>query len=149
MILKQLPFLAGVACFRAGQAHPMQNQTWSNNTNNRESQDITYRPIIIIIIKTSVTQKEKSKGIFMEGYPGKYDFLLFLRIRNYCRTTTCTLPQRLVYIAAGLLKKRKWKHLYIDLVSQAKTKIMRYKSKHDAILNRNIAIQNKKSKIRK
>ena len=68
----------------------MQNQTWSNNTNNRESQDITYRPIIII--KTSVTQKEKSKGIFMEGYPGKYDFLLFLRIRNYRRTTTCTLP---------------------------------------------------------
>ena len=69
----------------------MQNQTWSNNT-NRESQDITYRPIIII--KTSVTQKEKSKGICMEGYPGKYDFLLFLRIRNYRRTTTpkCTLP---------------------------------------------------------
>ena len=71
----------------------MHHQTWSNNTNNRESQDITYRPIIIIIIiKTSVTQKEKSKGIFMEGYPGKYDFLLFLRIRNYRRTTTCTLP---------------------------------------------------------
>ena len=72
----------------------MQNQTWSNNTNNRESQDITYRPIIIIIIETSVTQKEKSKGICMEGYPGKYDFLLFLRIRNYRRTTTpkCTLP---------------------------------------------------------
>ena len=58
----------------------MHHQTWSNNTNNRESQDITYRPIIII--KTSVTQKEKSKGICMEGYPGKYDFLLFLRIRN-------------------------------------------------------------------
>ena len=30
-----------------------------------------------------------------------------------------------------------------------KTKIMGYKSKHDVILNRNIAIQNKKSKIRK
>ena len=81
-----LAFLTGVACFRAGQAHPTHNQTWSNNTNTRESQDITYRPIIIIIIiiiiKTSVTQKEKSKGICMEGYPGKYDFLLFLRIRN-------------------------------------------------------------------
>ena len=64
----------------------MHHQTWSNNTNTRESQDITYGPIIIIIIiiiiKTSVTQKEKSKGICMEGYPGKYDFLLFLRIRN-------------------------------------------------------------------
>ena len=58
----------------------MHHQTWSNNTNKRESQDITYGPIIII--KTSVTQKEKSKGICMEGYPGKYDFLLFLRIRN-------------------------------------------------------------------
>ena len=71
----------------------MNHQTWSNNTNNRESQDITYRPIIIII-KTSVTQKEKSKGICMEGYPGKYDFLLFLRIRNYRKTTTPkgTLP---------------------------------------------------------
>ena len=79
-----LVFLTGVACFRAGQAHPMHHQTWSDNTNTRESQDITYRPIIIIIIiiKTSVTQKEKSKGICMEGYPGKYDFLLFLRIRN-------------------------------------------------------------------
>ena len=75
-----LAFLTGFACFRAAQAHPMHHQTWSNNTNNRESQDITYRPIIII--KTSVTQKEKSKGICMEGYPGKYDFLLFLRIRN-------------------------------------------------------------------
>ena len=58
----------------------MHHQTWSNNTNNRESQDVTYRPIIII--KTSVTQKERSKGICMEEYPGKYDFLLFLRIRN-------------------------------------------------------------------
>ena len=58
----------------------MHHQTWSNNTNKRESQDITYRPIIII--KTSVTKKEKSKGICMEGYPGKYNFLLFLRIRN-------------------------------------------------------------------
>ena len=79
--LKLLAFLTGVACSRAGLAHPMHHQTWSNNTNNRESQDITYRPIIIII-KTSVTQKEKSKGICMEEYPGKYDFLLFLRIRN-------------------------------------------------------------------
>ena len=71
----------------------MHHQTWSNNTNNRESQDITYRPIIIII-KTSVTQKKKSKVICMEGYPGKYDFLLFLRIRNYRKTTTPkgTLP---------------------------------------------------------
>ena len=77
MILKLLAFLTGVACFRAGQAHPMHHQTWSKNTNNRESQDITYRPIIII--KTSVTQKEKSNSICMEGYPGKYDFLLFLR----------------------------------------------------------------------
>ena len=55
MILKLLAFLTGVACFRAGQAHP---------------------------IKTSGTQKEKSKGICMVGYPGKYDFLLFLRIHN-------------------------------------------------------------------
>ena len=32
--------------------------------------------------KTSVTQKEKSKGICMEGYPEKYHFLLFRRIHN-------------------------------------------------------------------
>ena len=84
MILKLLAFLTGVACFRAGQAHSMHHQTWSNNTNNRESQDITYRPIIII--KTSVTQKEKTKGICMEGYPGKYDFSAF------ATTPMCTLP---------------------------------------------------------
>ena len=33
-------------------------------------------------VKTSVTQKEKSKGICMEGCPRKYHFLLFLRIHN-------------------------------------------------------------------
>ena len=33
-------------------------------------------------VKTSVTQKEKSKGICIEGYPEKYHFLLFLRIHN-------------------------------------------------------------------
>ena len=42
----------------------------------------------------SVTQYEKSKGIFMEGYPEKYHFLLFLRILNYSTTTTpkCNAP---------------------------------------------------------
>ena len=34
-------------------------------------------------MKTSVTQKEKSKGICMEGYLEKYHFLQFLRIHNY------------------------------------------------------------------
>ena len=33
-------------------------------------------------VKASVTQKEKSKGICMEGYPAKNHFLLFLRIHN-------------------------------------------------------------------
>ena len=33
-------------------------------------------------VKTTVTQKEKSKGICIEGYPEKYNFLLFLRILN-------------------------------------------------------------------
>ena len=33
-------------------------------------------------VKTSVTQKEKIKGIYMEGYPEKYHFLLFLHIHN-------------------------------------------------------------------
>ena len=33
-------------------------------------------------VKTSVAQKEKSKGIYMEGYPEKYHFLLFLHIHN-------------------------------------------------------------------
>ena len=33
-------------------------------------------------VKTSVTQKEKSKGICIEGYPEKYHFLLFLHIHN-------------------------------------------------------------------
>ena len=33
-------------------------------------------------VKTSVTQKEKSKGIFMGGYLEKYHFLLYLRILN-------------------------------------------------------------------
>ena len=33
-------------------------------------------------VKTSVTQKEKSKGICMEGYPEKYHFLLFLPIHH-------------------------------------------------------------------
>ena len=33
-------------------------------------------------VKTSVTQKEKRKGIFMEGYLEKYHFLLYLRILN-------------------------------------------------------------------
>ena len=31
----------------------------------------------------SVTQKEKSKGICIEGYPEKYNFLLLLRILNF------------------------------------------------------------------
>ena len=35
-----------------------------------------------LLVKTSVTQKEKSKGICIEGYPEKYHFLLFLRIQN-------------------------------------------------------------------
>ena len=30
-------------------------------------------------VKTSATQKEKSKGICMVGYPEKYHFLLFLK----------------------------------------------------------------------
>ena len=34
-------------------------------------------------VKRFVTQKEKSKGICMEGYLEKYHLLLFLRIRNY------------------------------------------------------------------
>ena len=33
-------------------------------------------------VKMSVTQKEKSKGICMEGYLEKYHFLLFLHIHN-------------------------------------------------------------------
>ena len=33
-------------------------------------------------IKTSVTQKEKIKGICMEEHPKKCHFLLFLRIHN-------------------------------------------------------------------
>ena len=33
-------------------------------------------------LMTSVTQKEKSKGICMEGYPENYHFLLFLCIHN-------------------------------------------------------------------
>ena len=33
-------------------------------------------------VKTSVTQKKKSKGICMEGYPEKYNFFLFLHICN-------------------------------------------------------------------
>ena len=33
-------------------------------------------------VKTTVTQKEKSKGICIEGYPEKYNFLLFLPILN-------------------------------------------------------------------
>ena len=32
--------------------------------------------------KTSVTQKEKSKGICKEGYLEKYNFLLFLHIHD-------------------------------------------------------------------
>ena len=39
-------------------------------------------------VKTSVTQKEKSKGICMEEYPEKYHFLLFLHIHNQSTTTT-------------------------------------------------------------
>ena len=35
-----------------------------------------------LLVKTSVTQKEKRKGICIEGYPEKYHFLLFLRIQN-------------------------------------------------------------------
>ena len=34
-------------------------------------------------VKTSVTQKEKSKGICIEGYPEKYNFLLLLLILNF------------------------------------------------------------------
>ena len=33
-------------------------------------------------LRRLVTQKEKSKGICMEGYLQKYHFLLFLRIHN-------------------------------------------------------------------
>ena len=49
-------------------------------------------------VKTSITQKEKSKAICMEGLPEKYHCLLFLCIRNLSTTTTpkCTLPQLLV-----------------------------------------------------
>ena len=32
---------------------------------------------------SSVTEKEKSKGICTEGYPEKYHFLLLLRIHNH------------------------------------------------------------------
>ena len=33
-------------------------------------------------VNTFVTQKKKSNGICMEGYPEKYHFLLFLHIHN-------------------------------------------------------------------
>ena len=62
MILKLLAFLTAVACFRAGQAHPMHHQTWSNNINNRESPDKTYRPIIIIIIIIIIISSSSSSG---------------------------------------------------------------------------------------
>ena len=40
------------------------------------------------VLKTSVTQKEESKDICIEGYPEKYHLLLFLHIHNQCTTTT-------------------------------------------------------------
>ena len=40
------------------------------------------------VLKKSVTQKEKSKDICIEGYPEKYHLLLFLHIHNQCTTTT-------------------------------------------------------------
>ena len=97
MILKLLAFPTGVTCFRAGQAHSMHHQTWSNNTNNRESQDITYRPIII---KTSVTQKEKSKGICKKSYFPGYPSILFPSIGHdadvYAPIASCLCSSRFV-----------------------------------------------------
>ena len=56
--------------------------------------------------------------------------------------------QYFIYAAAGLLKKRKWKHPYVSYFL-GKTKIMRYKNNIMRIRTEMLRFRTKKTKIRK